>query len=140
MSNIYDICSLKQLMKEPTRATCSSSTLIDHVTTSCSRNIIESGVHEVAMSDHYMVYCIRKFNGAIERDHKVRKSRKMKNFNPDAFQFDVSNICWEHIVTIIDYVNYSVCEWTNLFSLTIEKHSPSCRIRVSENAPTPLNR
>ena len=125
-------------MKEPTRATCSSSAIIDHIATSCSRNIIEPGVYEVAMSDHYMVYRISKFNGAVERDHKVRKSRKMKNFNPDAFQFDVSSICWEHIVTITDDVNYSVCEWTNIFSLTIEKHAPSCRIRVSEKCPNPL--
>ena len=46
-----------------------------------TRNIIESGVYEVGMSDHYMVYCIRKFNGAVERDHKIIKTRKMKNFN-----------------------------------------------------------
>ena len=32
-----------------------------------------------------MVYCIRKFNGAVEKDHKVIKTRKMKNFNEDAF-------------------------------------------------------
>ena len=60
LSNIYNIYSLKQLIEDPTRATCSSSTIIDHIATSCARNIIESGVYEVGMSDHYMVYCIRK--------------------------------------------------------------------------------
>ena len=65
LSNIYNIYGLKQLIEDPTRATSSSSTIIDHIATSCNSNIIESGVYEVSMSDHYMVYCIRNFNGAI---------------------------------------------------------------------------
>ena len=44
LSNIYNIYSLKQLIEDPTRATCSPSTIIDHIATSCARNIIESGV------------------------------------------------------------------------------------------------
>ena len=60
-----------------------------------------------------MVYCNRKFNGAVKRDHKIIKSRKMKNVSPYAFLFDVSSICWEHILKITDDVNYSVCEWTS---------------------------
>ena len=140
LSNIYNIYSLKQLIEDPTRATCSSSTIIDHIATSCARHIIESGVYEVGMSDHYMVYCIRKFNGAVERDHKIIKTRKMKNFNQDAFLSDVSNICWEHIASKTDDVNYSVCEWTNLLSLTIEKHAPLSLIRVSEKCSPLINK
>ena len=80
-----------------------------------------------------MVYCIRKFNGTVERDHKTIKTRKMKSFNQDAFLSNVPNICWEHFVSKTDGVNYSLCEWTNLFSLTIEKHASLSQIRVSVN-------
>ena len=139
LSNIYNIYGLKQLIEDPTRVTSSSSTIIDHIATSCTSNIIESGVYEVSMSDHYMVYCIRKFNGAIARDHKIIKTRKMKNFNQDTFLSDISSICWEHIVSKTDNVNYSVCEWTNLFSLIIEKHAPLSRIRVSEKCSPWIN-
>ena len=134
LSNIYNIYSLKQLIKDPTRATCSSSTIIDHIATSCFKNIIESGVYEIGISDYYMVYCIRKINGTVERDHKIIKTRKIKNFNQDAFLSHVSNICWEHIVSKTDDMNYSICEWTNLFFLTIEKHAPLSQIRVSEES------
>ena len=139
LSNIYNIYGLKQLIDDPTKVTSSSSTIIDHIATSCTSNIIESGVYEVSMSDHYMVYCIRKFNGAIVRDHKIIKTHKMKNFNQDAFLSNISNICWEHIASKTDNVNYSVCEWTNLFSLIIEKHAPLSRIRVSEKCPPWIN-
>ena len=96
-------------------------------------------VYEIGMSDHYTVYCIRKFNGTVERDHKIIKTLKMKNFNQYAFLSDVSNICWEHIVSKTDDVNYSVCEWTNLFSLKIEKHAPLSQIRVSEKCSSWIN-
>ena len=42
-----------------------------------------------------MVYCFRKFNGAVEKGHKMIKSRKMKNFNEVAFLADLSGMCWE---------------------------------------------
>ena len=45
-----------------------------------------------------MVYCIRKFNGAVEKGHKMIKTRKMKNFNEEAFLADFSGICWEKML------------------------------------------
>ena len=64
----------------------------------------------------------------------------MKNFGQNAFLSDVSNICWEYIVSKTDDVNYSVCEWTNLFSLTIEKHDPLNQIRVSKKCTLWINK
>ena len=95
ISSLYELFSFKQLIEEPTRATLDTATVIDHVASTCPRNIIKSGVLEVSLSDHYMVYCIRKFNGAVEKGHKKIKIRKMKNFTEEAFLADVSGICWE---------------------------------------------
>ena len=85
LSNTYNIYSIKQLIKDPARATCSSSTIIDHIATSCVKNIIESGLYKIGMSGNYMVYCITKFNGTVDGDYKILKTRKMKSFNQDAF-------------------------------------------------------
>ena len=79
MLDLYELFSFKQLVEEPTRVTLTASSIIDHIATTCARNTVKSGVHEVSMSDHHMVYCIRKFNGAIEKDHKVIKTCNMKN-------------------------------------------------------------
>ena len=56
----------------------------------------------------------------------------MKNFNQVALLSEVFRICWEHIVSKTNNANHSVCEWTNLFSLLIEKHALLSRIRVSQ--------
>ena len=69
MIDLYEEYGLKQLIKEPTRETLRTSTLIDHVAVSEPRNIVDSGVLKIAMSDHYMVYCVRKFRGAWRKQH-----------------------------------------------------------------------
>lgn len=77
MLELYELFSFKQLIEDPTRLTLTTSSIIDHVATTCVRNIVGSGVHEVSLSDHYVVYCIRKFNGGVIKDHKMIKTRKM---------------------------------------------------------------
>ena len=132
MLDLYELFSFKQLVEEPTRVTLATSSIIDHVSTTCARNILKSGVHEVSMSDHYMVYCIRKCNGAVEKGHKMIKTRKMKNFSEEAFLADVSGICWEQMVSGTDDINLLVNRWSNMFSMIIEKHAPMVEMRVSE--------
>ena len=39
-----------------------------------------------------MVYCIRKFNGAVGKCHRKIKTGKMNIFNKEAFLADVSGI------------------------------------------------
>ena len=98
----------KQLTGEPTRETLTTSSIIDHIATTNARNIVSSGVHKVSLSDHCLVYCIRKFNGVVEKDHKMIKTCQTKNFNEEAFLADVSAICWEQILTETDDINVLV--------------------------------
>ncbi len=132
MSDIYELFSFKQLIEEPTRVTLTTSSIIDHIATTKVPNIVESGVHKVSLSDHFMVYCIRKFNGAVIKDHKVIKTRKMKHFNEEAFLADVSSIFWGQMVTQTDDIDIIVNNWSNLFSSIIDKHAPLTEMRVSE--------
>ena len=58
-----EICStlgLKQLTKHPTRITCHTSTLIDHIITNCEENVTQSSVSNTSLSDHELIFCTRK--------------------------------------------------------------------------------
>ena len=114
MLDLCELFSFKQLIERPTRVTLSTSSTIDHIAITCARNIVKSGVPEISLSDHYMVYCIRKFNGAVEKGHKMIKTRKMTNFNEEAFLTDVSGIRWEQILTRTDDIDVLVSAWSNL--------------------------
>ena len=132
LHSIYNPFNFKQIINEPTRECLFSRTVIDHITTNLQRNILQSGVIKVSMSDHYMAYCVRKFNGSLTRDHKAIKMRNMENFSKSAFLADVSRICWEVIIMPCHGVDERVRKWTSVFYTLVEKHAPYRELRVSE--------
>ena len=76
MASIYDTFGLTQLIQDPTRETLDTATLIDHVASTHPENIPESEVLKVAFSDHYAVYCIRKYMGTFKRNRKLSPQGK----------------------------------------------------------------
>ena len=80
LHSIYNLFNFKQIINEPTRECLLSRTLIHHIATNLQRDILQSRVIKVSMSDHYMVYCVRKFNGSLTRDYKAINTRTMKKF------------------------------------------------------------
>ena len=119
-------------MWEPTRVTVNSFSIIDHIATNCANNIIKSEVHKISLSDHFIVYCVRKPNGTIEKSHKLIKTRKMKGFNELVFLSEVASIGWDQMVTETDDINALVTNLTHIFSLIIDKHAPVVEKCVSD--------
>ena len=67
------ICStltLKQLLRHPTRITCHTSTLIDHIITNCKEKVTQSGVIDTSLSAHQLIFCIRKIKRVKTNNHK----------------------------------------------------------------------
>ena len=54
--------SLKQLIQFPTRVTCSTSTLTDHVLASFPLRASQKGFIKVGLSDHQLIFCTRKIS------------------------------------------------------------------------------
>ena len=132
LADLYNSFGLTQLISEPTRETIDTSTIIDHIAVNVECNIIESGVLKLALSDHCLVYAIRKFRGNIPCNHKMIKTRQMKNFNEELFLKDLVNVDWQQILTCSQEINVVVQNWTNMLSLIIEKHAPLRERRASD--------
>ena len=118
---LCELFSFKQFIKEPTRATLNTATIIDHIATTYPMNIVNSGVYQVTLSNRYLVYCIRKFNGAITVDQNVIKTRTMNKCKEG--EFHVASVCWESMVIQTDNVAIIVNNWSALFSTIIDKHA-----------------
>ena len=114
----------QQLIDKATRVTLTSKTLIDHIATTNKSNIVDSDVKEISLSDHFLVYCIRKFRGASKKQHKIISTRQMKSFSEEDFLKDLSNVDWKKIVTSTDDVSLIVQQWSNMFSIILEKYAP----------------
>ena len=83
-----EFCSLhglEQLIQEPTRITEKSETLLDHIISNSAQKVSQCGVLNLGLSDHHMVFCMRKSTKAKSFDHKHIKIRSMKNYNKDLF-------------------------------------------------------
>ena len=70
----------------PTRTTCNTSTLIDHILTNSQDNISQSGVIDTAISDHNMIYCTRKILKAKCNKHKELTFRSLGNYSVDIYK------------------------------------------------------
>ena len=132
MIEVYDLFSFKQLIQEPTRVSLTTSSLIDHIATTYPDNIVDSGVLQVSIRDHYLVYCLGNCDGARRIDHKVIKTRPMKSFEETAFLADVYRINWDRVVSRPVDINVFVDDWSNFMSMIIDKHAPIKSVRVSE--------
>ena len=56
LESIMDTFNLKQLVLEPTRLSIHSATLIDLIFTNMKEEVVQSGVHNIQISDHFPVY------------------------------------------------------------------------------------
>ena len=54
-----------------------------------------SGVYRVALNDYYLVYAVRKFRGGANKQHKVIRTRQMKNFDKELFLADLASVDWQ---------------------------------------------
>ena len=132
IKDIYAAYDLKQLINEPTRVTVQSSTLIDHIAVSNTSNIKESGVVKVSLSDHYLVFAIRKFQCGFKRQQKFIRTRRMKNFNEEAFLLDMRSFDWQFLLKSSSDIGEIVHNFTSVLSAIIQKHAPMVNKRVSD--------
>ena len=87
IKNYHQFCTmhgLKQLIQSPTRVTCSTSTLIDHILTSAPSRVSQKGVIKVGVSDDQLIFSTRKISriktGGV---HKYLNFHSLKNFTAD---------------------------------------------------------
>ena len=73
-----------QLINQPTRITQYSKTLLDIIITNYPHNIRECGVLSLRLSDHDMVFCIRKLNW-MKAAQKQRFSGSILNTTLQSF-------------------------------------------------------
>ena len=85
----YEFCTmfgLKQLVEVPTRVTCSSSTIIDHILASFPNRVSVQVVIDPGLSDHQIIYCTRKISRIKRGTHKQIRSRSLKNYSADIYE------------------------------------------------------
>ena len=98
---------LTQIITDPTRVNINSKTLIDVFITSSSESIISSGVYPLSISDHDLIYAIRKI-GLPKGKPRYIECRNFKNFNEKQFKSSLKSAQWL-IIKEFDDINNGRC-------------------------------
>ena len=135
LRSVCDIYGVKQLIKEPTRVTAQSQSLIDLCLTNTPDKIVRSGVVPLGISDHSLIYLIRKTHYTNFGEAKIITIRSFKNFNKEDFLRDVAQRPWDDVSQFSD-PNEMWEFWKNQLLTCIDKHAPSKSRRIrNKNSP-----
>ena len=137
---LYELYQFTQLIDKATRVTITTSSLIDHMVTNTPEKISCVGVIHTGISDHSLIFAIRKTHMIAKQGANTIEIRNMKNFNEQNFLRDLSNQCWEYVYFYADNTNDMWEIWKQLFLEVLNKHAPLQTKRIrSKNTPWVTN-
>ena len=131
-----EFCSthgLKQLITSPTRITEKSSTLLDHILTNSKDKVSQSGVVDLGVSDHQLIYCTRKTTHIKFSQHKYIKIRSLKNYTVVLFCELLRNINFPKYSTEYTNLNEAYTDIVGKVMSVINKVAPMKEIRIKGN-------
>ena len=116
LEEIMELYQLAQIINDPTRITEYTKSLIDVCITSSPEKIISSGVIHLGISDHSLIYAIRKLNYIPKTGSRNSiEYRNFKKFNAESFLNDLKS----------------------LFIQVLDKHAPLKTKRVRKKGSVP---
>lgn len=129
--NILNMGNLKQLIKDPTRVTPTSSTIIDHIVCNNEDKISQSGVISSGVSDHYITFCTRKSQKVTTCKQNLVRIRSTKNYNKDVFNDKLNAIDWSSLL-LCRNVNEAWEKFRSLFHSVLDNVAPYRDIKIRQ--------
>ena len=132
----YEYCtyfSLHQLIKVPTRITCNSATIIDHILASYPERVTQQGIIDVGLSDHQLIFCTRKISRIKRGTHKHIKFRSFKHYSADLLKETLTSINFPN------YQNFNGAtepydDFIQKIMVAIDKVAPIKERRIKHNS------
>ncbi len=120
--------SLTQLIDMPTRITNTTRSTIDHVYTNNENFYCTSGVLDIGLSDHCLIYTCRKRSKPKQPVMYIR-ARTYRNFNENLFYMDMYRETWTDVYSCAD-PNIAAKLLTNKILNIADIHAPYKQIKV----------
>lgn len=117
-----------QIIKDATRVTKETKTLIDIIATNRPETIANSTVIQSSISDHDLIACMRKLNHK-KFSPKTIKCRNYKSYNPQLMNLDFDCVSWIPVLTAPD-VNTALNIFNFIVKDIFDKHAPMIEKRI----------
>ena len=136
VKNYFQFCSLyvlEQLIKSPTRVTCSTSSLIDHILTTFPERLSQQGIIGVGLPDHQLIYCTRNFSHAKVGTQKQTAFHSLKNYTVKVYKEALGKVYFPNYENFGD-VNIAYENFIQKLMSIIDKLAPFKTKRVKDNS------
>ena len=124
---------MKQLIKCPTRVTCNSSSILDHVLASFPDRVSQSGVIDIGISDHQLIYCTRKTARIKSYCHKQITFRSLKNYSPEIYEEALRKISFPNY-ELFDDIDTAHENFIQKVMVVIDNLTPSKNKRIKDTS------
>ena len=125
--------ALEQIITRPTRVTDQTATLIDHIYTNSPDNVSQSGVIDLGLSDHDLIYCTRKTSLPKSHKHNEIFVCSLKRYSAKKFLEILREIAFPNYLTYT-CVNNTYSDFIYRFVEAINFIVLSKMIRVKANS------
>ena len=102
--------------------TDSPRSLLDVILASQAKQVVKAGVKDSSVNDHDIVFAILRLKVSRPRITYIT-TRSFNNYNPDAFQLDMSYAPWS-VVEVFDDVDDKLHVFYLLFNQILDHHVP----------------
>ena len=124
---------LSELIDCPTRITSNTSTLIDHILINTQGNISQSGVIDITISNHSLMYCTRKIPKAKDNRHKEITFRSLKNYLVDLCKRTLEAVSFPNYENF-DNPDIAYSDLTTRLNCVMNTAVPFKTVRIKNNA------
>lgn len=122
LSDLLDIYNLRNLIEIPTRTGKTSETLLDLINTNNNKRILTSGVVDVHLSEHSLIYTVLRASAPRLRSRKICL-RSLKHFDSALFRQDFHNAPFQ-IIEVFDDVDDKNYAFEKLYIDVLNEHAP----------------
>ena len=131
---VTSMFGLSQMIKDHTRVTKKTQTLIDHIYTNNTDKVINANIIHSSISDHYAIFCtyLVKSPKQPKNGHEYIQYRSLKNFNKTLFLHDFSCMPFDNIYEADD-PDKALDLLHMMLLVAIDKHAPLRTKRVKHS-------
>ena len=123
LRSFYKTYQIKQLITGTTRKTKNTQSITDHFATNRPDVITKTGTAEIGLSDHDIIYGMRKISGSKQKTTNIVITRDLKNYDVESFRMDITDANWEDAIDNED-INLASHLWEKEFLAILDKHAP----------------
>ena len=119
---------LTNVIKDFTRITSSSKTLIDHALVTDTSKVVTSGTYDPCISDHSLIYTVLRLKPPRQAP-RFKISRNYRNVDWDKVREDMSQVPW-WITSVFDDIDDTVWAWQTMYENVVNEHIRSRQVKI----------